>query len=81
MSTPKEALTKAIQIVGSKSALARELKITPWALSKWNFEKIPEARCLPIEKITDGKVTAEELRPDINWMYIRALKNSMRVMT
>ncbi|ENW81333.1 hypothetical protein F909_02624 [Acinetobacter sp. ANC 3929] len=79
MSTPKEALIKAIKIAGSKSALARGIEITPWALSKWNFEKIPEDRCLPIEKFTNGRVKAEELRPDINWLYVRSTQNSSQI--
>lgn len=76
MSTPKDALEKAIKIAGNKSALARGLGITPWALSKWNFDKIPEDRCLPIEELTKAKVKAEQLRPDINWTFIRSTKNS-----
>lgn len=76
MLSPKIALEKAIKIAGSKSALAREIGITPWALSKWNFNKIPEERCLAIEKITHYEVKAEQLRPDINWDFVRSTENS-----
>ncbi|MBJ8552656.1 transcriptional regulator [Acinetobacter bereziniae] len=76
MLSPKDALERAVKIAGSKSALARGLGITPWALSKWNFDKIPEERCLPIEELTGLKVKAEQLRPDINWEFIRSTKNS-----
>jgi DNA-binding transcriptional regulator YdaS (Cro superfamily) len=76
MSSPKDALEKAVKIAGSKSALARGLGITPWALSKWNFDKIPKERCLAIEQLTESKVKAEQLRPDINWEFIRTTKNS-----
>ena len=76
MSSPKDAFEKAIKIAGSKSALARSLGITPWALSKWNIDRIPEERCLSIEKITDKQVRAEQLRPDINWVFIRSTQNS-----
>ncbi|AMW78910.1 Cro/Cl family transcriptional regulator [Acinetobacter sp. TGL-Y2] len=76
MSSPKNALEKAIGIAGSKSALARGLGITPWALSKWNFNRIPEERCLPIEEFTNELVKAEQLRPDINWAYVRSTENS-----
>lgn len=76
MSSPKDALEKAIKIAGSKSALARSLGITPWALSKWNFNKIPEDRCLSIEELTHHEVKAEQLRPDINWAFVRSTKNS-----
>ena len=76
MLSPKDALEKAIKIAGSKAALARGLGITPWALSKWNFDKIPEERCLSIEEITQEEVKAEQLRPDINWAFVRSTKNS-----
>ena len=76
MISPKEALEKAVEIAGSKSALARNLGITPWALSKWNFDKIPKERCLAIEELTCSKVKAEQLRPDINWEFIRSTKYS-----
>lgn len=75
MFTPEKAFAKAVQIAGSKSALAKKLEITPWALCKWNPEKIPEDRCLAIEDLTNGEVKAEELRPDINWKYVRSIKN------
>lgn len=76
MLSPKDAFEKAIKIAGSKAALARGLGITPWALSKWNFDKISEERCLSIEEITQKEVKAEQLRPDINWTFVRSTKNS-----
>ena len=76
MLSPKDAFEKAIKIAGSKAALARSLGITPWALSKWNFNKIPEDRCLSIEELTHQEVKADQLRPDINWAFVRSTKNS-----
>ena len=76
MTTPSQALQKAINKAGSVAALARGIGITPWALSKWNVDRIPEERCEQIEKFTDGEVKAEELRPDINWNYVRSQKAS-----
>ncbi len=76
MLSPKDAFEKAIKIAGSKAALARGLGITPWALSKWNSDKIPEERCLSIEEINQKEVKAEQLRPDINWSFVRSTKNS-----
>lgn len=67
----KTPLEQAIALLGNKSALARAIGITPWALSKWDINKPPKDRCLAIEKATQGKITAEQLRPDVNWNYIR----------
>ena len=71
MLSPHEAFDKAVRFAGSSAALARGIGLTPWAVSKWNIEKIPEDRCEDIEKFTKGQVKAEELRPDINWKYVR----------
>lgn len=71
MTTPHEAFNNAVTFAGSISALARKIGVTPWAASKWNPEKIPEDRCLKIEEITQVQVKAEQLRPDINWEYVR----------
>lgn len=68
----KTPLEQAIAILGNTSALARELGIRPWAVSKWNKHRPPKERCLAIEQATDGKITAEQLRPDLNWDYIRS---------
>ena len=65
------ALQRAIDIVGSGAELARRIGLTAWAVNKWNPHQVPQKRCLAIEKATDGQVTAEELRPDINWQYVR----------
>lgn len=76
MTSQIEAFEKAINIAGSPTALARAIGITPWALSKWNINKIPEDRCEQIQEFTNNQVLAEELRPDINWTYVRSLKNN-----
>lgn len=64
-------LERVFEIVGNPSRLAKALGITPWAVSKWDINCPPKDRCLEIEEITKGQVTAEELRPDINWAYVR----------
>lgn len=43
--------------------LAEKLGIARAALYQW--KKIPAARCKQIEALTGGKITAEEMRPDI----------------
>jgi DNA-binding transcriptional regulator YdaS (Cro superfamily) len=76
MISPLKAFEKAVQIAGSQAALARGIGITPWALSKWNISKIPEERCEQIQEFTNNQVLAEHLRPDINWVYLRAHKSN-----
>ncbi|WP_089401408.1 transcriptional regulator [Noviherbaspirillum humi] len=72
--TEHEALKEAISIVGSATALAAGLGITKGAVSQWkeSARKVPAEHCPGIERLTNGAVRCEELRPDVDWGYIRA---------
>lgn len=67
----KTPLEQAFDILGNPAQLAYALEITPWAVYKWNVNKPPKERCLDIQGLTDNQITAEQLRPDINWEYER----------
>lgn len=55
---------KALAAAGGRNAdLARLLGITPSAISQW--ARVPYRRALQIEARTRGRVTKEELRPDV----------------
>lgn len=56
-------LQKAIEIIGSKSELARLLNVTPQAINKWH--SAPVNHCRAISEATGGLVTRHDLRPDI----------------
>jgi DNA-binding transcriptional regulator YdaS (Cro superfamily) len=57
-------LEKARQAAGgTNTQLARLLGITPSAISQW--VRVPYRRALQIEARTGGRVTREELRPDV----------------
>jgi DNA-binding transcriptional regulator YdaS (Cro superfamily) len=59
-------LEKAIAIIGGTNATARALGIKPPSVSKWLRKgRAPAERCRDIEKLTKGKVTRYELRPDV----------------
>ncbi|RJF99048.1 transcriptional regulator [Noviherbaspirillum saxi] len=72
--TESEALQKAIEIVGSATALASALDLTKGAISQWKDEgrKIPAEHCPTIERVTAGQVKCEDLRPDVDWSVLRA---------
>lgn len=56
-------LNRAIQEVGSSTDLARALKITLQAISRW--EICPPNRCIAVERACGREVTRYELRPDV----------------
>lgn len=55
----------------NQSEIARQLGVKPQAVQQWFKRKTPVIRCPEIERITEGKVTCEELRPDVNWKVLR----------
>lgn len=58
---------------GNATRLSRDLDVDQSLISLWanGVRPIPAERCLEIEKITEGAVTCEELRPDVDWAYLR----------
>ena len=58
-------LDQAAYFFGSQKAMAEALGLTPNAVSLWKKRGIPLKQAVRIEKLTDKKVTKEELRPDI----------------
>ena len=67
------ALDKAIEIVGSQSNLARALGREPQVVHNWvKRGNVPAEHCPAIERETGGAVTCEQLRPDVDWGYLRA---------
>jgi DNA-binding transcriptional regulator YdaS (Cro superfamily) len=71
--TSEQALEKATEIVGSMQALAEKLGVTKGAVGQWKLpgRRIPAEHCPAIERLTDGAVRCELLRPDVDWAAVR----------
>jgi DNA-binding transcriptional regulator YdaS (Cro superfamily) len=54
--------------------LAQVLGVTQGAVNQWahGLTRVALDRCIEIEKATSGAVTCEELRPDVDWAYLRS---------
>lgn len=67
------AIKTAIDLVGSATNFAAYVGVTPQAVCFWRDGKrqVPADKCPLIERMTDGKVTCESLRADVDWDYIR----------
>lgn len=70
----KKALIAACAKVGGQAALARILGVRPPTVNQWvkADRPVPAERCPSIERATEGVVRCEDLRPDIDWGYLRA---------
>ena len=61
----------ACRLVGGQAALATKLGVTPQAVSQWVRTQCPPPdRCPTIERVSDGRIAVENLRPDLTWHRI-----------
>lgn len=61
-----EALDRAIAIFETQEAFAAALKIKSPSVSEWRKRGVvPHERCAGIERVTGGRVTRSDLRPDL----------------
>lgn len=63
------AVEKAVEIIGTRAKLARACSQPPQAVTRWlRSGRVPARRALAIEAATGGKVTCQDLRPDVEWL-------------
>lgn len=67
------AIEKSCASLGSQKALANAIGVTQATVSQWVHGRrpIPAERCPEIERLTAGAVRCEDLRPDVDWAYLR----------
>lgn len=53
--------------------LAKAIGAHPVLVSQWasGTRRVPAERCPAIERATGGAVRCEDLRPDVDWAYLR----------
>ncbi len=63
---------------GRGAEIAQHLGLSPVLVTQWALKRrqVPAERCPDIEQATNGQVTCEELRPDVNWSVLRNKKGS-----
>jgi DNA-binding transcriptional regulator YdaS (Cro superfamily) len=59
-------------VPGGQLFVANLFGISVQAVSKWVKKRVPIERCPEIEKATNGAVTCEDLRPDVDWAFLRS---------
>lgn len=59
---------------GAGLQLAAAMGVSSVIVSQWKTgaRAVPAERCPAIERATAGAVRCEELRPDVDWAYLRA---------
>lgn len=70
---PMESVKRAIRIVGSQKRLGSAIGVVPQVVNNWlRRGNVPAEYCPRIERATSGAVRCEDLRPDVDWAYLRA---------
>lgn len=67
----------------SQADLAKELGVTPGAVSQWvsGTTEVAAERCPAIERATGGQVRCEDLRPDVEWSVLRRCLSEVSLNT
>lgn len=67
-----QALQTAIATLGNQTKLALAIGVVPQVVHNWVARgNVPADKCPAIEKATGGAVRCEDLRPDVDWGYLR----------
>ena len=68
-----EHLKRAIQRLGGLRGAQTALGLKSYqVLQQWRLTRVPAEYCPQIERITSGAVRCEDIRPDVDWAYLRA---------
>lgn len=68
---PPSGIEIAVAIAGSQTALARVAGALQQEVWHWlNGRHVPDHRCPAIERGLGGRITCEELRPDVRWARV-----------
>lgn len=71
------ALSKAISILGGVVRTASVLGLGGYqTVQQWGKSRVPAEFCPAIERETKGAVTCEDLRPDVDWAYLRGTQKA-----
>lgn len=69
--TKNLALRKAISQFDSLKSFAEALDVRYQVVQQWLGNRVPAEYCPRIERVTNRQVRCEELRPEIDWAYLR----------
>lgn len=66
-------VAEAIAVLGGPAKAARALGVSIQAACFWRdgTRTFPADLCIRVEQLTNAAVRCEQLRPDIDWAYLR----------
>lgn len=68
-------IDEAVRMLGGLTAASKVFGVSGYqTIQQWKKTRVPAEYCPAIERATQGQVTCEELRPDVDWGYLRATR-------
>ena len=71
------AITEAINGAGGPAKVSRACGVSVQAVCFWRdgLRTLPADQCITLEKLNQGRIRCEDLRPDVDWAYLRAIQS------
>ncbi len=68
-----DAIKRAVELAGGAAKVAALFNISRISVYEWVHKgRIPAERCPALERANDGQVRCEDMRPDVDWSFLRA---------
>lgn len=70
------AITEAINGAGGPAKVSRACGVSVQAVCFWRdgLRTLPADQCITLEKLNQGRIRCEDLRPDVDWAYLRTIQ-------
>lgn len=70
------AITEAINGAGGPAKVSRACGVSVQAVCFWRdgLRTLPADQCITLEKLNQGRIRCEDLRPDVDWAYLRTVQ-------
>ena len=71
------AITEAINGAGGPAKVSRACGVSVQAVCFWRdgLRTLPADQCITLEKLNHGRIRCEDLRPDVDWAYLRTIQS------
>lgn len=67
--TYHDAMSNIVTRLGGPTAVAKMLGIKAPSVVGWGG-RVPSDRCPDLERASEGRITVEQLRPDVRWVRV-----------
>lgn len=76
------SIPEAIRHAGGPAKVARQCGVSVQAVCFWRdgHRTLPAEHCITLEKMSNGLVRCEDMRPEVDWAYLRNASTAQEVV-